>query len=281
MSPETTMSPETPQSAVVSRPSNEKSLRTWLENSRVLTWRQLLVYVRNVPTVLQSLIIPAVSLVLIKVVLGDAIGDATGQDSLYGTVPLMILVGAMAGSTVSAIRLNKERSTGLLARLYVLPINRAADLTSRVAAETVRILVVTVILLAVGAAMGFRFSQGAPAAIALVAVPLVFGSAYAVFVLAIAVNSPSGAPLVQYLGLLMNVLMFFNSGFSPVEAYPGWLQPIVANQPMTPAVDLMRSLAAGGPITSNLIKVAIWAAVFVGASVYPALVGYRKAATAR
>ncbi|MCF8568749.1 ABC transporter permease [Gordonia sp. HY002] len=263
------------------RTHGEGSLRTWLANSRVLAWRQLLVYVRNVPTVLQSLIIPAVSLVLIKVVLGDAVGDATGQDSLYGTVPLMILVGAMGGSMVSAIRLNKERSTGLLARLYVLPINRAADLTSRVLAETVRILVVTLILLAVGSAMGFRFSEGVPAAIALIAVPVVFGSAYAVFVLAIAVNSPAGAPLVQYLGLLMNVLMFFNSGFSPIDAYPGWLQPIVANQPMTPGIDLMRSLAAGGPITMNLIKVAIWAAIFVGASIYPALVGYRKAATSR
>nr|WP_221247183.1 ABC transporter permease [Gordonia humi] len=256
-------------------------MATWFANSRVLTGRQIVVYIRNVPTVLQSLIIPAVSLVLIKVVLGDTVGEATGQDSLYGTVPLMILVGSMGGSMVSAIRLNRERSTGLLARLYVMPINRAADLTSRVAAEAVRILAVTLILLAVGYAMGFRFSQGVGSAIALVAVPVVFGSAYAVLVLAIAVSSPSGAPLVQYLGLLMNVLMFFNSGFSPIDAYPGWLQPIVANQPMTPGIDLMRSLATGGPITENLIKVAVWAAIFVGAGVYPALVGYRKAATAR
>ncbi|MCF8586969.1 ABC transporter permease [Gordonia liuliyuniae] len=266
--------------AVPARP-REVSVRAWFDASRVLTWRQLLVYVRDVPTVLQSFIVPAISMVLVKVVLGDAVGSATGQDSLYGTVPLMILIGAMGGSVVSAVRLNKERSTGLLARLYVLPINRAADLTSRVVAEIIRILVLTLELLLVGYVMGFRFEQGLLGALGLLAIPLVFGGAYAVFVLAIAVNSPPGAPLVQYLGLLTNLLMFFNSGFSPIDAYPGWLQPIVANQPMTPAIELMRGFAVGGPVLEAFIKVMIWTVVFVGCSVYPALRGYRRAATTR
>ncbi|GED99902.1 peptide ABC transporter permease [Gordonia spumicola] len=259
----------------------EKSLRAWATHSAVLTWRQLLVYIRDVPTVLQSLIVPGLSMFLMKVVLGDSVGAATGQNSLYGTVPLMILIGAMGGSMVSAIRLNKEGSTGLLARLYVLPIHRAADLTSRVVAEIVRIVVLTCVLLIVGYAMGFRFTQGPLAALGLVCVPVVFGAAYAVFVLALSVNSPPGAPLVQYLGLLMSVLMFFNSGFSPIEGYPGWLQPIVANQPMTPGIELMRGLAAGGELATPLLKVAIWTVLLIGASVYPALIGYRKAATSR
>lgn len=48
----------------------EGSVAAWLDATRVLTWRQLLVYVRDVVTVLQSVVIPAISLVLIKVVLG-------------------------------------------------------------------------------------------------------------------------------------------------------------------------------------------------------------------
>lgn len=259
----------------------EGSRRAWARGAFILAGRQILVYLRDVPTVLQSFVIPAISMVLLKVVLGDAVGSATGQNSLYGTVPLMILVGAMSGSMVAAVRLNKEGSTGLLARLYVLPINRGADLTARVIAELVRIFVLTLILLAVGYAMGFRFEQGVVGAIGLILVPLVFGGAYAVFGLALAVNSPPGAPLVQYLGLLMSVLMFFNSGFSPVDAYPGWMQPLVANQPMTPAIDLMRAFAVGGPVTVAFVKVAVWTVVLAAVSVYPALRGYRRAATGR
>ncbi|GAC71056.1 ABC transporter permease [Gordonia soli] len=260
---------------------SELSVRAWWDQTVTLTGRQVLVFVRDVPTLLQSLIIPALSMLMFKVVLGDAIGSATGQNSAYGTVPLVILVGAMFGSIASATRLNLERSTGLLGRLYVLPINRAADVSSRVASDLIRIFVVTLILLAAGHLIGFRFTQGVGPAIGLVVVALAYGAAFGMLTLALAVNAKPGAPIVPYLGLVSSLLMFFNSGFSPLSAYPTWLQPVVANQPMTPAIEVMRSLAAGGPLTSNLIKVVIWTAVILALSIYPALRGYRKAATDR
>lgn len=260
---------------------SESSLRGWWTQSMPLTGRQVLVFVRDFPTLLQSLIFPALSMLMFKVVLGDAIGSATGENSAYGTVPLVILVGAMFGSIASATRLNRERATGLLARLYVLPINRAADLTSRIAAELIRILITTVILLAAGFLIGFRFTQGPGPAIGLVAVALAYGAAFSTMTLALAVNAKPGAPIVPYLGLFSSLLMFFNSGFSPVSAYPTWLQPVVENQPMTPAIESMRALAAGGPLTENLIKVAIWVVVLIAVSIVPALRGYRRAARDR
>lgn len=250
-------------------------------HSRPLTGRQVLVFVRDYPTLLQSLIFPALSMVMFKVVLGDAIGSATGQNSAYRTVPLVVLVAAMFGSIASATRLNRERSTGLLARLYVLPINRAADLTSRVASEMIRIFGTTIVLLLAGHLIGFRFTQGVGPAIGLVLVAMAYGAAFACMTLALAVNAKPGAPLVPYLGLFSSLLMFFNSGFSPIEAYPTWLQPVVANQPMTPAIDAMRALAAGGPLTESITKVAIWTVLIISLSIYPALRGYRKAARDR
>ncbi len=260
---------------------SESSARGWWAHSRPLVGRQVMVYLRDYPTLLQSLLFPALSMLMFKVVLGDAIGAATGQNSAYGTVPLVILVAAMFGSIASATRLNHERSSGLLARLYVLPINRAADLTSRVVAEMVRILFTTIALLAAGHLIGFRFTQGIGPALGLVLVALAFGAAFAAMTLALAVNASPGAPLVPYLGLLASLLMFFNSGFSPIDAYPTWLQPVVANQPMTPAIDAMRSLAVGGPLTESLTKVAIWTVLLLSLSVYPALRGYERAARGR
>ncbi|MDH3024093.1 ABC transporter permease [Gordonia alkanivorans] len=267
--------------APAATPVSESSIRGWWEHSKPLTGRQVMVYVRDYPTLLQSLIFPALSMVMFKVVLGDAIGSATGQNSAYRTVPLVVLVAAMFGSIASATRLNRERSTGLLARLYVLPINRAADLTSRVASEMIRILGTTIALLLAGHLIGFRFTQGVGPAIGLVLVAMAYGAAFACMTLALAVNAKPGAPLVPYLGLFSSLLMFFNSGFSPVEAYPTWLQPIVANQPMTPAIDAMRGLAAGGPLTESLVKVGIWTVLIISLSIYPALRGYRKAARDR
>lgn len=262
-------------------PLPEASPKAWLKQSLVLSGRQILVFVRDVPVLLQALIIPALSMLMFKVVLGDVIGEATGANSAFGMVPMVILIGAMFGSIASATRLNQERTSGLLSRIYVLPINRGADLTSRVVSELARIFVTTLILLAAGTLIGFRFTQGIGPAIGLVGIAMAYGAAFSVFTLALAVNASPGAPLVPYLGLLSSLMMFFNSGFSPIDMYPDWLQPIVANQPMTPAIEVMRSLATGGPISDNLIKVIIWVVVLGGLSIYPALRGYRKAATGR
>lgn len=259
----------------------EASVRAWWRQTRILVGRQLLVAVRDVPTLIQVLVFPALTMLMFKVVLGDVVGQATGQDSIYGTVPLVILTSAMFGSVVSATRLNMERRTGLLSRLWVLPVNRAADFTARVLAESTRALLTTICLLAAGVVIGFRFTQGIGPAIGIFAVAVAYATAFAMLTLALAVNTAPGAPLVPFLGLLSSLMMFFNSGFSPVDMYPGWLQPIVANQPMTPAIDVMRALAAGGPVAANLIKVTVWTVAITALTVYPALRGYRRAAVGR
>lgn len=259
----------------------EHSIGAWWNQAVILTGRQLVVAFRDPAALTQVLIFPILTMVMFKVVLGDVIGRATGQDSAYGTVPLVVLTSAMFGSVVAATRLNLERKTGLLSRLYVLPINRAADFTSRVLGESVRALLTTIVLVACGFAIGFRFTQGIGPAIGIFAVAVAYASAFAMLALALAVNSAPGAPLVPYLGLLSSLMMFFNSGFSPVNAYPGWLQPIVANQPMTPAIESMRAMAAGGPLASDLTKVAIWIVVIMALTTYPALRGYQRAAVGR
>ncbi|MEE4021557.1 ABC transporter permease [Gordonia sp. PKS22-38] len=274
-------SPAPAASAPATTAPRESTVRAWATQSVVLAWRQVSVMVRDKATFLQLVLVPILTLLMFKVVLGDAIGSATGQDSTYGTVPLVILVSAMFGSVAAGIRLNQERGTGLLSRLYVLPINRAADLTSRLMSEMVRIVVVTALLIAVGTTIGFDITGGVIAVAGIFGVALMYGVAYATLVLALAVSARPSAPLVPLLSLVSSVLMFFNSGFSPVDAYPGWLQPIVENQPMTPTIEVMRSLAAGGPIAENMVKVTIWTVVIIGVCLYPALHGYRKAATAR
>ncbi|MEO9327745.1 ABC transporter permease [Gordonia aurantiaca] len=265
----------------VTTPPEEKSFRTWRNQTLVLTGRQLLVIVRDVPTLIQIIVFPMLTMLMFKVVLGDIVGKATGEDSAFRTVPLMVIVSAMFGSVAAATRLNVERQTGRLARLWVLPVNRSADFSSRILGEILRVCATTVAIFAAGHLIGFRFTQGVGPAIGMLVIATAYGACYAMFVLAVAVNVGPGAPLVPFLGLLSSVLMFFNSGFSPVDAYPGWLQPIVANQPMTPAIDAMRALAVGGPVAGDVIKVAIWTALIGGLSFYPALRGYQKAAVER
>lgn len=256
----------------------ENSFVSWVRQTLILTGRQLLVMARDVPTLVQILVFPALTLLMFKVVLGDVIGETTGRNGVYGYVPLVILTSTMMGSVVAATRMNMERATGLLSRLYVMPISRGADFTARVLSESTRAVVTTTVLLGIGFAIGFRFTQGVGPAMGIYLVAIAYATSFAMLTIALAVNSTPGAPLVGLLGLLTTLMMFFNSGFSPIDMYPGWLQPIVANQPMTPAINSMRALASGGPLAEDLTKVAIWTVVIMLLTTYPALHGYRKAA---
>ncbi|MFD0924514.1 ABC transporter permease [Williamsia deligens] len=260
--------------------TGETGWTAYREHTAILTGRQLLVWVRDRTTLLQTLLFPALSMIMFKVVLGDAIGKATGQNSAFGTVPLVVLVGAMFGSLAGGVRLQSERKTGLLTRLYALPVHRGADLSARIITELARILLGTIILTSLGTVIGWRFNQGILPSLGIFAVALLFGAAFSTMVLALALSS-TGLPLVPIVSLVSSLFMFFNSGFSPVSAYPAVLRPIVANQPMTCAIDAMRALAVGGDLGSSLWKTLAWAIGALLVFTYPAIRSYRRAAATR
>ena len=83
---------------------------------------------------------------------------------------------------------------------------------------------------------------------------------------------------MEIVSIVCTMLMFFNSGFVPVMAYPTWLQPIVANQPMSCAIDTMRALAIGGPVAEPFVKTLAWSLGTVAVFLVPAIRGYRRAA---
>lgn len=248
------------------------AVHSWIQAKRLLT-----TWVRDPSTTIQALIYPAFMLLMFRVVLGNSITAATGQPSIFGTVPLIILIGAMFGSIASAVGLKGERASGLLSRFWTLPAHRASGLIGRMIAEAVRVLVTSVIILAVGVALGFRFNQGPLAAFALLTLPIIFGIGFAMMVTALATVAEN-LPLVEIVSISCTLLMFFNSGFVPVIAYPQWLQPIVAEQPMSVAIDAMKGLSLGGPVAEPVMKTLAWSLGMVAVFVYPAIRGYRRAA---
>ncbi|GAB4583093.1 ABC transporter permease [Nocardia sp. IFM 10818] len=259
------------------KPRSEKTLSIWVEQSLIQCKRLLIGWARDPATTIQTLIYPAATLLMFRVVLGDSITAATGMPSIYGTTPMVILVAAMSGSVVSALGFKAEKATGLLGRFWTMPVHRAAGLTGRLLAEAVRVLVTSLFVLAVGVCLGFKFWYGPVASIAMLGIPILFGIGFAVMVTALATFS-EGVMLVSIVGIINTLLMFFNSGFVPVFAYPVWLQATVENQPMSTAIDAMRGLAYDGPIATPLIKTVAWTIGMIVVFAYPAIRGYRKAA---
>jgi ABC-2 type transport system permease protein len=256
---------------------SERALTTLVSHSLLQCKRLLLVWARDPATTIQTLIYPALTLLMFRVVLGNSITAATGMPSVYGQVAMITLIAAMSGAVVSALGFKREKYTGLLGRFWTMPVHRAAGLTGRLLAEALRVLVTTLFVIAVGYTIGFRFGQGPLAAIALIGIPVLFGVGFAVLVTTLATIT-EGVLLVSLIGTFNTLLMFFNSGFVPVFAYPTWLQSTVADQPMSCAIDAMRGLSYGGPVAEPLMKTLAWTLGLIVVFAYPAIRGYRRAA---
>lgn len=245
-------------------------------NTRVLTWRILLRWRRDSATMFEALIMPVVLLFTVDIVLGDGIQQLTGHSALYGSVPMIAMAGVMDGAMVSGVRLMRERSEGLLARLWVLPVHRWSGLLARLTADLIRIEVTTATILCTGLVLGFRFQQGVLAAIAWMLVPLALGLAFSATVIAISLYA-SNTVVVEATEIIWAVLMFFSTGFVPLDQYPEWMQPFVQHQPLSLAVETMRGLSLGGDVRGPLTEMLIWSAAIVCLCAVPMIRGYRKA----
>ncbi|MFW0789337.1 ABC transporter permease [Gordonia sp. CPCC 205333] len=232
-------------------------------------------WLRDPGVIIQALVFPAFLLIMFQVVFGKSTTAIGAGQSIFGNAGLVALVGAMQGTMLTGVALINDRDSGLLSRLWTLPVPRSGFLLGRILAEAVRILAGTVVLLVFAMTMGFRFEQGLLAGLGAVLIPVLFGVAWAWVVIALA--TVSGKAQIQYLGVLFLVLLFFNTGFAPATEYPGWLQPIVEYQPMSPAIDTMVGLAEGGPIASPLSLTICWAVAISAVFGVLAARGYRRA----
>jgi ABC-2 type transport system permease protein len=260
----------------VGRGAKENSPRWLVANTWVLTARLLRRWHRDLTTVLESLIMPVVLLVTLNIVLGDGISQVTGHSALYGSVPLIAMVGAMSGSMVGGIGLMRERADGVLTRLWVLPVHRASGLLSRLVADAVRIVLTTAVILCAALLLGFRFRQGILASVAWLFVPTSFGVAFTMVVITLALYA-ANTIVVEATEVVWGLLMFFSTGFVPVEQYPRWLQPVVQHQPMSYAIEVMRGLSLGGPVLTPMVAMLLWSAGIAAACAIPMAIGYRKA----
>lgn len=248
-----------------------------IRQSRVHARRLLLGWWRAPVVLVQSLIFPTFLLIVYALVVGASVRQLTGSSSLYGLVPMCAVAGALFGAMGTGAAIPDEREAGLLSRLWALPVHRASALTGRLLAESARALTGAVVLTAVGLAMGLRFTEGWPGAIGFVLIPVLMVIGFSTIVVAVAVQS-GGKNIITGMSTVCFLLLFFNSGMVPVDVFPGWVQPIVRAQPMSPAIEAMRGLAGGGPVLWPVLQSVAWVAGLVAVFGPIAVRGYRLAA---
>ena len=236
-----------------------------LTDTLTITRRNLLVWMRVPAYLVFTVVQPVIFVLMFRYVFGGAI-RVVGVPGGYVNFLMPGIIGQTAAFACfgTAIALAQELKKGVIDRLRSMPMARSAVLTGRLLADTLRMLVTILIVLAVGFAVGFRFSNGVIPAIAMVALAVLFGVAIAT------ISAFTGLAIgdeesVQAFGMIwLFPLTFVSSAFVPIETMPGWLQAFANNQPVTYTINAMRALALGGPVWDNLWKSLAWlAAIFI------------------
>lgn len=275
------MMPVTPQEvglAPARSQDPENSVRLLIEQTLLQTKRLLIRWARDYVTVIGAIVLPILFMVVLNIVLGNLAYAVTHDSGLYSIVPLISIGAAITGSTFVAIDLMRERSMGLLSRLWVVPVHRASGLIARILANAIRTLFTTLVMLGTGVVLGFRFRQGMIASLMWVSVPVILGIAIAAIVTTVALYTAQTV-VVEGVELVQAIAIFFSTGLVPLNSYPSWIQPVVAHQPVSYAIAAMRGYAMGGPVLSPMIGMLLWTIGICVACAVPMAIGYRRAST--
>jgi ABC-2 type transport system permease protein len=234
----------------------ETGWRRAIDDSLLITWRNLLRLRRNPIVIVAIAIFPIVFLVGFWIV-GQKLMAAQGVNYIQYLVPVINLQTVFFAGLGSAIMLAKDIETGMMERCRAMPISRVAVVAGLVLAYMVRSLLATIVLLAAAHALGFRF-QGGPllllgyfSLIVLFTATCITGYS----VLALKLRNPT---LVDAVAIIpYTPLLLLSNGFSPTENFPDWLQPFVRYQPVSVTCDALRALVEGSAASGSLYMISL------------------------
>jgi ABC-2 type transport system permease protein len=220
--------------------------------------RRNLLHARRYPSMTLNLLLTPIMLLLLFVyIFGDVMsagiggGGADRSDYIAYIVPGLLLMTIGSTTIGTAVSVSNDMTEGIIARFRTMAIHRGSVITGHVIGSVLQSVVSVVLVGAVGAAIGFRSTDATVlewlAALGLLAL---FALALTWIAVGMGMVSPN-AEAASNNAMPLIFLPLISSTFVPIDAMPGWFQPIAEYQPFTPAIETLRGLLLGTEIGHN------------------------------
>jgi ABC-2 type transport system permease protein len=233
----------------------------WAQEVMALARRWWIELLRERLNLVLSIAQPAIWLVFFGAGVERAIdAEVIGTDDYVGFMLAGIVTFTIVGNGVSgAMPLLWDKETGYLDRLMSMPIARSTVIVSRfvfqVAQQSAQILLVVLVALL----LGVRIAAGPLGLLViLVAAALLTMSVTAAFS-ALAYAVPQHGTFFAIAGFVTLPLLFMSNAFVPLDAMPGWMAVVARLNPLTYAIEAMRTLVIRGWATSIVWSLAVLA----------------------
>jgi ABC transporter DrrB family efflux protein len=180
-----------------------------------------------------------------------------GQSYVNYLIPAMLLLSPLFGGT-TAIAMAEDMAGGMIERFRSLPIARSAVLAGRTVADTARGALVVLLVLGVGALLGFGFHNGVVPSLGAFGLILAFCFAisWEMAWIGMTVKDAQSASVAGFVPIF--ILTFTGGGLAPVRTLPGWLQAFAHVQPVSVTITTVRALTQGGPVYHTLWQSLAW-----------------------
>ena len=220
-------------------------------------FRRCLIKTQRSPEAMaMALLVPIVMMILFGYVFGGIV-DIGGVSYLNFIVPGIIVQCVTNASTSTAYGLHKDMTTGIIDRFRSMSIAKSAVISGHVWVSVIRNLIIAALTIATAVAIGFRPEAGFTSWLIITGIITLFIIAitWVVIIFGLIAKDPES---ISGMGLLVTIMVFLSSAFTPTESLPTVLRVFAENQPMTPVINVLRSLMLGLPLNGELLPAIIW-----------------------
>ena len=217
-----------------------------LADTYYLTLRALRETMRQPALEIGNVFIPIFFFAVTVGAIGSSAARAFGVDNYTGfQMPIAVLQGVAGAAGVAGIGTVTDIERGYFDKLLLTPAPRLALAMGRLAADGVRICLLSTFILVIGLLFGSGLESGPLGAVVLVVMSGSFGLAYSGIGMALALKTGS-AQAAQLGFLIFFPLLFLSPAFAPKEFFAPWLEFLATVNPVTYNVEGMRSLVLEG-----------------------------------
>jgi ABC-2 type transport system permease protein len=172
-----------------------------------------------------------------------------GQSYVAFQLPVSLLFAV--ATAISGLALVTEIDLGYFDKLLVAPIRRSSIIFGRLAADLVRGLGASMIVLLAGLAFGAHMESGVLGAIVLVILSALFGVAYAGFGVLVALRTRN-VQATNTSFILFFPLLFLTPNFVPFDRLTPLMEALARANPVSYVIEGLRSLVIEGWVLDKL-----------------------------
>ncbi|MEU6483464.1 ABC transporter permease [Streptomyces sp. NPDC046887] len=233
-----------------------------LSASLTFGWRAML-KIKHVPEQLFDVTAFPIMMVLMYTYLfGGALAGSVDRYVQF-LLPGILTMSVVMITMYTGVAVNTDIQKGVFDRFRTLPIWRPAPMVGYLLGDVVRYVIASVVMLAVGMAIGYRPEGGVLGVLAGVALLLVFCFAFSWIWTMFGLLLRTEKSVMGVSMMVIFPLTFLSNVFVDPRTMPGWLQAFVNNSPVTHVASAVRRLMAGEWPAADIAWSLGWAALFV------------------